>query len=558
MGLVLDQAFPTFPAGFPDDGHARVRAPHRAPHARQRRGLGDADHRGARARAHAGRARRSSTRRPTACSRSPRTKTSSRCRSSTGCARSPTSSSSRAWGSAASSPGPSSARPARSAAPPTATTTPSLPAADTLLDLLTAAGVPVLAIGKIKDLFAGRGISRVDPHRIGREGMDAVERAVARGACGLVFANLVDFDAKYGHRNDAAGYAANLERFDERLGRLLPMLGDDDLLILTADHGNDPTTPSTDHSREYVPVLACGAARAAGVDLGDRETFADLGQTIAEIFGVGPLACGPQLPAASGSVSMDHATIREELEQRERETLAPQAARSVETRGRLRPEPEDDIRPAFQRDRDRIIHCKAFRRLKHKTQVFFAPTGDHYRTRLTHTLEVSQIARTIARALALNEELTEAIALGHDLGHTPFGHQGERVLADAHARRVRALRAEPAHRRRARARRRGAQPDLGSARRHRQALEGQARVAHRRRRPGEGLDARRADRPRRRPHRLRQSRHRRRGPGGRAPGSRPAGRPAGRPRRDALGPHRADGQGRRAGNAGRPGCATSP
>ena len=122
-------------------------------------------------------------------------------------------------------------------------------------------------------------------------------------------------------------------------------------------------------------------------------------------------------------------TIREELERRERESLAPQAARSAETRGRLRPEPEDDVRPAFQRDRDRILHSKAFRRLKHKTQVFFAPTGDHYRTRLTHTLEVSQIARTIAKALALNEDLTEAIALGHDLGHTPFGHQGERVLA---------------------------------------------------------------------------------------------------------------------------------
>jgi dGTPase len=122
-------------------------------------------------------------------------------------------------------------------------------------------------------------------------------------------------------------------------------------------------------------------------------------------------------------------TIREELERREAETLAPQAARSAESRGRLHLEPEDDVRPAFQRDRDRIIHSKAFRRLKHKTQVFFAPTGDHYRTRLTHSLEVSQIARTISKALFLNEELTEAIALGHDLGHTPFGHQGERVLA---------------------------------------------------------------------------------------------------------------------------------
>src|ERR671924_223972 len=121
-------------------------------------------------------------------------------------------------------------------------------------------------------------------------------------------------------------------------------------------------------------------------------------------------------------------TIREQLEQRERDVLAPQAAKSADTKGRLRPETEDPIRPAFQRDRDRVIHCKAFRRLKHKTQVFFAPTGDHYRTRLTHTLEVSQIARSIAKVLRLNEELTEAIALGHDLGHTPFGHAGERVL----------------------------------------------------------------------------------------------------------------------------------
>ena len=110
------------------------------------------------------------------------------------------------------------------------------------------------------------------------------------------------------------------------------------------------------------------------------------------------------------------------------EILAPQGAKSADSRGRLRPEREDDVRPAFQRDRDRIIHSKAFRRLKHKTQVFFAPTGDHYRTRLTHTLEVSQIARTIAKVLRLHEELTEAITLGHDLGHTPFGHAGERII----------------------------------------------------------------------------------------------------------------------------------
>jgi dGTPase len=120
--------------------------------------------------------------------------------------------------------------------------------------------------------------------------------------------------------------------------------------------------------------------------------------------------------------------IRERQEELERLHLHPRACRSAESRGRKRPEPPDPIRTAFQRDRDRIIHSKAFRRLKHKTQVFFSPEGDHYRTRLTHTLEVSQVSRTIARALALNEDLAEAIALGHDLGHTPFGHAGERVL----------------------------------------------------------------------------------------------------------------------------------
>lgn len=121
-------------------------------------------------------------------------------------------------------------------------------------------------------------------------------------------------------------------------------------------------------------------------------------------------------------------TIREHMEQWEREYLSPYASLSVNSKGRLKPEEECDIRPVFQRDRDRIIHCKAFRRLKDKTQVFLTPEGDHYRTRLTHTLEVSQTARTIAKALRLNEELVEAIALGHDLGHTPFGHAGERAL----------------------------------------------------------------------------------------------------------------------------------
>ena len=112
----------------------------------------------------------------------------------------------------------------------------------------------------------------------------------------------------------------------------------------------------------------------------------------------------------------------------EKEYLSPYAALSAESRGRVRPEEPCPIRTDYQRDRDRILHCNAFRRLKHKTQVFLAPQGDHYRTRLTHTLEVSQIARTIARALRLNEDLTEAISLAHDLGHTPFGHAGERAL----------------------------------------------------------------------------------------------------------------------------------
>ena len=121
-------------------------------------------------------------------------------------------------------------------------------------------------------------------------------------------------------------------------------------------------------------------------------------------------------------------TIRQRQEALEHQILSPFASFSDESRGRVHPEEQDPIRPVYQRDRDRIIHCKAFRRLKQKTQVFLSPEGDHYRTRLTHTLEVAQIARTITRALQLNEDLAEAISLGHDLGHTPFGHAGERAL----------------------------------------------------------------------------------------------------------------------------------
>jgi dGTPase len=123
-----------------------------------------------------------------------------------------------------------------------------------------------------------------------------------------------------------------------------------------------------------------------------------------------------------------NSAIRERTERLERQTLSPFAAKSCETKGRRNPQPLCDIRTEFQRDRDRIVHCKSFRRLMHKTQVFISTEGDHYRTRLTHTLEVAQIARTIARALRLNEDLTEAIALGHDIGHTPFGHTGEDAL----------------------------------------------------------------------------------------------------------------------------------
>lgn len=128
-----------------------------------------------------------------------------------------------------------------------------------------------------------------------------------------------------------------------------------------------------------------------------------------------------------GAICVD-ITIREQTWALERQILSPRAAFSENSRGRQMPQDECPVRTAFQRDRDRIIHCNSFRRLKHKTQVFLSPEGDHYRTRLTHTLEVSQIARTIAKALRLNEDLTEAIALGHDLGHTPFGHAGEKAL----------------------------------------------------------------------------------------------------------------------------------
>lgn len=166
------------------------------------------------------------------------------------------------------------------------------PVTETVLDRMRTAGHPVVAIGKVEDLFAGRGITRAVHTSSDDESMDAVDREMSDTERGLIFANLVDFDTLYGHRNDVSGYAANLERFDARLSEILPRLREDDLLILTADHGNDPTTPSTDHSREYVPLLVTGPRVRQGVNLGTRPTFADVGQTIAETFGLHPMARG--------------------------------------------------------------------------------------------------------------------------------------------------------------------------------------------------------------------------------------------------------------------------
>jgi len=166
------------------------------------------------------------------------------------------------------------------------------PSGETLLDRVKAASLPVVAIGKIEDLFASRGVTTAIHTKSDDDGMNHVERQMETVGRGFVFTNLVDFDTQYGHRNDVEGYARNLERFDARLARLLPRLRNDDLLVVTADHGNDPTTASTDHSREYVPLLVTGKHVRGGADLGTRSTFADVGQTLAEVFGVGRLAHG--------------------------------------------------------------------------------------------------------------------------------------------------------------------------------------------------------------------------------------------------------------------------
>jgi phosphopentomutase len=166
------------------------------------------------------------------------------------------------------------------------------PFAPTLLDHLKDRDLDVVAIGKIEDLFAGQGITRAVHTSSDDEGMTEIIAAMETVQSGLIFANLVDFDTQFGHRNDVAGYAANLERFDRRLEAFLPSLRETDMLVVTADHGNDPTTPSTDHSREHVPLMVYGAAVRPAVDLGTRGSYADLGQSIAELFGAAMLPHG--------------------------------------------------------------------------------------------------------------------------------------------------------------------------------------------------------------------------------------------------------------------------
>ncbi len=166
------------------------------------------------------------------------------------------------------------------------------PPGETILDRLSAAGYPVGAVGKIDDIFAGRGITRTEHIRDNMHGVDVTLRFMAEQPTGLIFTNLVDFDMRWGHRNDPAAYAQGLEAFDARLPELLAALQAGDVLILTADHGCDPTTPSTDHSREYVPLLVYGQPILPGVDLGTRATFADIAATLAELFGLGPWPVG--------------------------------------------------------------------------------------------------------------------------------------------------------------------------------------------------------------------------------------------------------------------------
>ena len=166
------------------------------------------------------------------------------------------------------------------------------PPAQSLLDALKAAGYPVIGIGKIEDLFKGRGLTRALPTKDDTATVEAILRVLKSVPRGLIFANLIEFDMLYGHRNDASGFARALQTFDARLPEIIKGMQQDDLLCITADHGNDPTRPGTDHTREYAPLLVYGACVARGVNLGTRKSFADLGQTIAEALGIKRLAWG--------------------------------------------------------------------------------------------------------------------------------------------------------------------------------------------------------------------------------------------------------------------------
>jgi phosphopentomutase len=166
------------------------------------------------------------------------------------------------------------------------------PHGETLLDRLAAAGLPVFGVGKIEDIFTGRGVTGAVHTKSDSDGIDQTLEAMAAQQGGLIFTNLVDFDTLYGHRNDVEGFARNLEALDRRLPEMLSAMKDDDLFVLTADHGCDPSDVSTDHTRENVPLLVAGPRVARDVSLGVRDTFADLGETLAEVFGVGPLPAG--------------------------------------------------------------------------------------------------------------------------------------------------------------------------------------------------------------------------------------------------------------------------
>ena len=166
------------------------------------------------------------------------------------------------------------------------------PPEPTVLDALAEAGLPVVGIGKIRDIYAGHGVTESLPTKGNRDGVDVTLQAMERFDRGLLFNNLVDFDSKYGHRRNPSGYYGCLQEFDQMLAEVLPRVRPTDLLMLTADHGNDPTWTGTDHTREYVPILACGPEAAAGVDLGTRSSFADIGATIAEALGVAVPALG--------------------------------------------------------------------------------------------------------------------------------------------------------------------------------------------------------------------------------------------------------------------------